>query len=108
MRKLAAVSILLAALATGCAKKPSYENACKHMIDLATDELDKQIEKISKLDKDGSMKKMVEGMRDKAKSSRGSDLETCVKKSEEKGIDASCVLAADSLDQAMLCGRKTK
>jgi hypothetical protein len=108
MRLLLAASVTAALLAAGCSKKASYENACKHMLNLATDELEKEIEKINKLDKDGSMKKMADGLRDKAKSSTVTDLETCKAKMEEKGVDASCVLDAKTLAQATLCAVKAK
>jgi len=107
MKKLAVLALLVLPLATGC--KSKSEKACQHMIDLATEELDKEIEKIEKLgelDKDGSMKKMAQGLREKAKAKTASDLETCATKMEEHDIDASCILDADSIAEAQRCLKK--
>jgi outer membrane murein-binding lipoprotein Lpp len=106
MRLLLAASVTGLLFAGGCSSKP--EKACQHMIDLATSELDKEIEKLEKLDPDGKSRQFMQQMRDRAKASTGSDLETCVTKMKEHDIDASCILGADSLDEAQRCMRRKK
>ncbi len=102
MTKAVLVALLAFPLAAGCSK-PRNEKACKHMLSLATAELDKQIDQIDKLDKDGSMKKMVVEMKERAEAQSASDLATCVSKMEEHDIDPSCILAADTLDETQSC-----
>jgi hypothetical protein len=75
-RLLLAASVTGLLFGAGC-KKSSPEAACKHLMDLASDELEQQIVKINELDKTGSMKGFADGLREKAKASSGSDLETC-------------------------------
>jgi hypothetical protein len=106
MRLLLAASVTGLLFAGGCSNKP--EKACKHMIDLAMTELDQQIAKLDKLDPDGKSKQLIEGMRDRAKAKTQSDLDTCVSKMKEHDVDASCILAADSLDEAQKCMRRKK
>jgi hypothetical protein len=101
MTKLA-VLVALAAFATGCSKKSNYDKACQHLVDLAKQELDAEVEK---LDKQG-MGKLGKELRDRAEASTSSDLATCAKKAEERGIDADCVSGADSLAEAQACLRK--
>jgi len=100
MTKLAILAALV--FATGCSKKSNYEKACQHMIDLAKDELDKEI---AKLDKQG-MGDFGKQLRERAAASTSSDLATCAKKAEEHGIDADCLNAADSLAEAQACLHK--
>ncbi len=97
MRKLGFVLFVM--LAAGCSKKSSSEKACQHLIDLAKADLDKEIEKIKVLDKDGSMTKFTDDMRDQANRSTKSDLATCV----THKIDSGCILDAASLDDASEC-----
>lgn len=109
MKKLAILTTLLLAfgVATGC--KSSHEKACKHMIDLATEELDKEIEKLEKLEKldsNNSMKGFAKELREKADKSRDTDLETCASKMKEHDIDPGCITDADSLEEAQRCLRK--
>lgn len=106
MTKLAVLVALLLP-ATACSKS-SHEKACKHMIDLASKEIDKQIAELDRLDKNGSMKSMLVEMRAKAEEQRDSDLETCGKKMSEHDIDASCILDADDLEEAQGCLLKRK
>jgi hypothetical protein len=102
MTRFAILLALAVPLAAGCSKSKT-DKACKHMIDLATKELDKQIVEIDRLDKDGSMKKMMVGLKEKAEAQTSSDLATCAAKMEEHDIDESCILDADTLDEAQSC-----
>jgi hypothetical protein len=108
MRNLLLAASVTGLLFAGGCKKSNPEAACKHLIDLASVELEQQIEKINKLDTDGSMKKMADGLREKAKASSGSDLETCKAKMEAKGVDPSCILDAKTLAAATACMAKAK
>ncbi|MBA2543822.1 MAG: hypothetical protein H0V17_29530 [Deltaproteobacteria bacterium] len=101
MKKLAILSTLLLALSvsTGCGK-PNHEKACKHMIELATEELDAEIEKIDKL---GGSKDFGKGLREAAAKSRDTDLATCASKMKEHDIDPDCINDADSLAEAQRC-----
>ena len=104
MKKLAVLALLLP-LAVGCSKsKP--EKACHHLMDLATEELEKEIAKIEKLDGGELSKKMAGELREQAKASSSSDIDICVRKMEEMNVDTSCVLDADSIDEATSCLRK--
>lgn len=99
MRKLVFASLILLG---ACSKKGDYEKACNHMIDLAYAELDEQTAALEKLG--GDTANHLKDLRKEAEAKRGSDLKTCIEKSEEHKVDADCVLKAGKLDDLKGCG----
>ena len=97
MRTLLAVSIALT-FALGCSKKGDYSKACEHLLELAHKDLEASLASMPE-----DMRKGMSDLKAKAESSRDSDLATCIAKSEEHGVDASCILKADTLDDAQAC-----
>jgi hypothetical protein len=98
MRTLLAVSIALS-FALGCSKsKGDYTKACEHLLELAHKDLEASLASMPE-----DMREKMADLKDKAEAQRGSDLATCVAKSEEHDVDTSCILKADKLDDAQGC-----
>ena len=99
MRTPLTVSIALT-FGLGCSKKGDYSKACEHehLLELAHKDLEASLASMPE-----DMREKMADLKTKAESSRDSDRATCIAKSEEHGIDASCILKADTLDAAQAC-----
>lgn len=93
--------MLVLALAAGCAKKADYKAACEHLIELGKADIEANIAKLGP-----EMADVGEKLRAQAAATAQSDLETCVRKSEERNVDTRCILDAKTIDEASLCLRR--
>jgi hypothetical protein len=101
MRTLISLSFALI-VATGCSKKSGdYQAACEHMIELAKADIEANIQKMGP-----DMASFGKELREKAEATTKSDLETCISKSKEREVDASCILDAKTIDEVGPCLQK--
>ena len=100
MTKAAVLALLLAACS-----KPTPEKACKHMLDLATKEIDRQLDSMQMAGGDMStrMQGQLVAMKKERQSSRDADVDKCVKAIELRDVDPSCLADADRLHEATAC-----
>jgi len=93
------ISFIFLVMIAGCSKSTAdCQRACEHLIKLGKADIEASIAKMGPEFADTAKQ-----LRDGANASTASDLATCTSKCSERGLDTSCILASETIDEAMRC-----